>query len=379
MCKKILFLLPSVTIGGAENTLKYLIQALNKKINITLCIPKELKPYFLQSRSKIKLHYLNGVSSWFENRQEIRKQIDSVASLLLNERPDVAIGMMHYASYLLCKAKEKSSVNSKIVSSPRGPSYYYLKYFEKDPERQRYLRLYFRELCELADYILVASEGMRTECIKFWGAKENNTFVISNGVDAIWIKQKSAEMVNFWPFDGESPILIASGRLSYEKRFDLLLKAFQLLNETVNLNLILLGDGPLKRDLKALSEQLGVHTKIYFAGFKYNPFKYIAKSDIFIHTCLFEGFGNVLVEAMACNLPVVSVDCPYGPREILNKGEYGLLSDPDPHKLSETVKILLKNPGLRNHYIKSGKRLVNTKFSIENTSKKLHKFLQSIL
>src|SRR5699024_1090823 len=89
-----------------------------------------------------------------------------------------------------------------------------------------------------------------------------------------------------------------------------------------NANLVILGDGKLKDELKKLANELGVLDSLYFLGFQSNPFKFIAESKVFVLSSLYEGFPNALAEAMACGVPVVSTDCLSGPREIIAPKEF---------------------------------------------------------
>ena len=120
--------------------------------------------------------------------------------------------------------------------------------------------------------------------------------------------------------------IITVGALKDEKNQALLFHAFARLLETVDARLMLLGEGPLRGELEALSRKLGVADKIVMPGFVTDPAPFYRTADLFVLSSDYEGFGNVIVEALACGLPAVSTDCPSGPAEILEKGRWGRLT-----------------------------------------------------
>src|SRR5699024_1692708 len=119
-------------------------------------------------------------------------------------------------------------------------------------------------------------------------------------------------------FSEKDFLIMNMGRLVEEKGQWHLIRAMKYVTQEIkNAKLIIMGVGELESYLKVLVEQLNLVNNVKFLGFKRNPFKYIKNSDLFVMSSISEGFGNVLIEAMACNVPVISTDCRYGPREIL--------------------------------------------------------------
>lgn len=144
-------------------------------------------------------------------------------------------------------------------------------------------------------------------------------------------------------------IICTSARLDLrQKDFSTLLKSFKIANKTVDSMLVILGVGPDQKKIESLAENIKIKDRVLFLGFKENPFKYIAKSDVFVLSSTFEGAPLVLIEAMACRVPIVSTDCDFGPREILENGKNGILVSPgDEFKMAEAIIALLKNRNLR--------------------------------
>jgi glycosyltransferase involved in cell wall biosynthesis len=139
--------------------------------------------------------------------------------------------------------------------------------------------------------------------------------------------------------------MTGAGRLTRQKDFATLLRAFALVLKRRPVRLLLLGDGPERKRLESLAAELGISAVVDFYGFVANPFPFIARSDLFVLSSAWEGFGNVLVEAMALGVPVVSTDCPSGPREILHDGTLGpLVAVADHTALAEAILATLAAP-----------------------------------
>lgn len=148
-----------------------------------------------------------------------------------------------------------------------------------------------------------------------------------------------------WLSDGGPPVLVAVGRLTRQKDFPTLIRAFARLQETTACRLLILGEGQGRTMLEALRDQLGLRERIDMPGFVANPYAFLARADLFVLSSAWEGSPNVLVEAMAVGTPVVATDCPSGPREILRGGTVcPLVPVGDVDGLAAAMQKVLANP-----------------------------------
>lgn len=169
---------------------------------------------------------------------------------------------------------------------------------------------------------------------------------LPNSVDVDGVRSAAAQATR----KGEGFTFCAVGRLSTQKGYDLLLDALARANERLpcGWELLLLGNGPRREDLVDRARTLGLADRVSFLGHDENPYPVMASADVFVHPARWEGFGLVLVEALALERPVVATDCPGGPREILDGGRYGVLVAPDdPVALSEALVRIATDDRLR--------------------------------
>jgi glycosyltransferase involved in cell wall biosynthesis len=185
----------------------------------------------------------------------------------------------------------------------------------------------YKLLYPSAHAVIAVSSAVKRYLIEGFGIPDSLVEVVYNPVDIEEIAGKASEPVaDPWLNGKPVPVVLAAGRLFPEKGFDILLDAFRLVVDRRPARLIILGEGVLRGSLSGQVERLGLGGNVRMPGFVDNPFAYMAWADLFVLSSRREGFGNVLVEALACGCPVVSTDCPGGPREILEDGRWGTLT-----------------------------------------------------
>lgn len=207
-------------------------------------------------------------------------------------------------------------------------------------QRQYRLRL-FRNAARM----IIVSQGM-IEGVRNMKFPPERIITIYNPVVIPEIATLKEQKPNHpWFSDGGAPIVLGCGRLSGEKNFGLLIRAFAHLNKTNPSRLIILGEGHLRGELEQMASDLGIADSVSLPGWVENPYAYMSRSQLFVVSSNRETMSLVLVEALACGCPCVSTNCPSGPPEILLNGEIGkLVPVGDDRALAEAMQQTLDNP-----------------------------------
>ena len=174
------------------------------------------------------------------------------------------------------------------------------------------------------------------------------------------------------------PYLLQVSRLEPQKGLQELIEIYAILKQQgLQHKLYLIGDGSLRLQLEAQIQHLGLAQDCLLLGQVRNPYPFFSQACLFVHTSSSEGLPTVLLESMACGTPVVAMDCPTGPRDILGSGsEYGcLIAMHQRQEFAEAVSMLLTDPALYAHYVKAGHNRAQD-FSMQNIATQLQKLLQ---
>jgi glycosyltransferase involved in cell wall biosynthesis len=198
------------------------------------------------------------------------------------------------------------------------------------------------------DKIHVLSETLKIDLIKNYRVNNGKIVVIANPIEISRINELKKEKISDSWYNPNDAYIINIGRLTKVKGQHNLIKAFSKILLKSDCKLLICGKGELEEDLIQLVKRLNIEDKVFFLGWVNNPYKYLASSKIFVMTSLYEAFPVAMIEAMACDLPVISTKCGFGPDEILGDGKYGILTPsmdtnqitiPDLHSLSEQIFV----------------------------------------
>lgn len=355
----ILLFHPANVFGGAERTVVNLLKHLpGDRTRVVLVgmpdVFAEPGADAFYSLDEIGIH--PGFASLRRSFNEAR----ILVSIARREDCRVFLGMLHYGAIQAALCRIVSGFRLRTIASPRTPSVAGIRLHVG--ERGKDARLWWRMVtgfCRISNRIIVASEGLKSECVDVFGANARRVCVIPNCVEDSLIQMaRKAELKTQKHASPERPWhIITAGRLAPEKDVGTLIRAFAILRKHTHASLEILGSGPELDELRRLAQDLGVGDDIFFAGFTAHPMERIKSADLCVHTALFEGFGNSLLEAMACGVPLVATDCDFGPREIIKNGHNGMLVRPsDPEHLAEVLSALLDNPELRQRIASNGVR-----------------------
>lgn len=220
------------------------------------------------------------------------------------------------------------------------------KMVSPNPLRRWWHRRRLRRLYARPDGIICVSEGVAEDLRRLTGVSSGRLSVIRNPtITPAFDDLCSAPCPHPWLAAGERPVILGAGSLAPVKRFDVLLDAASVLLETLDMRLIILGEGKQRASLIARAERLGVRNRVDLPGFVGNVLPYMRRAALFVLSSEREGSPNVLTEALACGTPVVATNCPSGPREILADGRYGpLVSVGDRTALRDAMHEVLRRP-----------------------------------
>lgn len=315
---KIALFLYSLDGGGAERVMVNLANNFSERgLRVDVVLVKVKGPYLDQLSPKVKIVDL-----------QVRDTLSSLPSFiayLRRERPVVVISTMHYANEVALWSKQLSRTGTRTVVCEQNTLSVYAKSTGRKVEKLT--PLWSKLFYPWSDCIVAASKGVKSDLIKVTNLSPQQVRVIYNPINTQdLVTQAKATLDHPWYQPGQPPVILGVGRLTPQKDFSTLIRAFAQVRQILPARLVILGNnygcGPA---LKNLVKDLNLIEDVDMPGFVDNPYVYMAKSQVFVLSSKWEGFGNVIVEALAVGTPVVSTNCESGPVEILDGGKYGEL------------------------------------------------------
>ena len=307
--KNIAIIIYSLKGGGAERVVSLLSQELSKKNNLYLIVFDSEDIAYPYGGKLIDLN-IKSNSNVFLKIINVIRRVNSVRKVKKQCNIHCSISFLDSANIINILSRR----GDKVIISIRS----HLSKGKKD--RSTYvIRCLNKYLYNKADRIIAVSNGVAIDLINKHKLKKELVNYIYNPIDIKKVNELSLELLsNNNLFSNDFFTLINVGRLTNAKgQWHLIRAISHVKKEIKNIKLIILGQGELENYLKDLVKKLDLNDNVSFLGFQNNPFKYIKKSDLFVFSSLYEGFANVLIEAMACGTPIISTDCRSGPREIL--------------------------------------------------------------
>ena len=376
--KNILMLMPCLSSGGAERAAINLAENIYKDYNFyfilfdagrnTYDFNKDINVINLDIKPSTNIFgkIVNTLKKYFKIKK-IKKEL----------KADVSISFLREPNFVNVITRVKKE---KIVISVRNKM--------SDLDDSKIKKIITKYAGKKADKVITLSKMVKKDQMENYGVSENKIEVIYNACDTEKIQKMANEEIKENELKkilekNKGKIIINIGRLTYQKGQEHLIKAFrEVVNKEPDAKLFILEQGNLRNRLEKLIDELNLKNNIYLIGFHNNPYKFMKKSDIFVFSSMFEGLGNILLEAMACGLPIISTDCEYGPREIIatnsnlethanniEEDEYGILvpvcKDNENKEENITVQEKIMAKAIINLLNNKEKRMQYSKKSLE--------------
>lgn len=308
---KIAILINSMKGGGAERTVAHILNGFQDRYDIHLLLFYNEVDYELPAGQKVAV--LDGGpidAGGVVNLIKLPKLASRIKEYCEHNNIELLLSFLPRANFAACMAKRKGMRIPLLISERT----YTPAFHRSSGIAGRISSLLVKRLYPFADAVLPNSERTSEALTTEYGLR-NAGRVVRNILDLEMIHRLAAESVDS-PFPDRGFTFIHVGSFSYMKGHAVMIEAFAGLPE-LDCRMVFVGDGPLLTESKDLARSLGITDRILFLGHTGNPFKYLKQADCFVFASDFEGFPNAMLEAMACGLPVVSTDCPTGPRELI--------------------------------------------------------------
>jgi glycosyltransferase involved in cell wall biosynthesis len=335
--QSIAIFLPNLAGGGAE------------RVNILLAsqfIKADVKVTFvLQSRTGELIEKIpQGAHVISFDRPRTLACVKPLVRFLEREQPDILLSNMGHNNIVSVWATKLARSPTRVIAVQHSAISFETRHTKN--WQHKMLPLLYRLFLPWAHGIVAVSHGVADDLTATTGLPRNRITAIHNPVITPDFEALAAAKADHeWLTDNGPPYILSVGRLTQQKDHATLIRAFAEISSETPARLLILGAGEKRMELDNLVRQLGLSDRVCFAGFQENPVPFMRKAAALVLSSQYEGFGNVIVEALACGTPIVSTDCPYGPKEILESGYYGrLVPVSDSHALGRAIFDTLNEP-----------------------------------
>ena len=339
---RICFVLPSLNGGGAERAAVHILNYLPaEQWDRSMFLFSKTGPYLDDVDRSIPIHAAQGrgrLAQWQSLRGFVRAA-----------RPQVVVSFLSYFSVLT--AVRAAGVGARVVFNQQTPMTAFLEdgdYAWRSGWRRTLFNTVTRAGYSAADLVVVTSKGVGDDLVQSFGVRPASITVIPNPVDIGAVTAASTEPIDEVVASAWTrPVIVAAGRLAEAKNYPLLIDAMAIVREQIDARLFILGTGDLEPMIRERIRDRGLDNAVVLCGFQKNPWKYVARADVFALSSHYEGFGNVLIEAMACGVPVVAT-ASAGTRDIISHDTDGLLVESHtPAAMAAALMAMLGDEGRR--------------------------------
>ncbi|MDD4004284.1 MAG: glycosyltransferase [Elusimicrobiaceae bacterium] len=331
--RKILFIIESMGGGGAERSAHSIASSLTKDFIVEFLLLNNAWNY--SKINNIKVSVISSVN--------LIVQIVAIAHHIKKTKPDMVVSVLPSAALrVLVIRRLCRSLNFRWIVRLATV---YTKQQKNHNLITKIRNKFFEQISNYADRILIISEESKSDLITNLSFKPNKITVIANGTDKQKIITNSIEPIETPLSFKEIPLIISAGRMSEEKNHSLLISAFNEVQKQKACRLALLGNGPLRDDLRKQAKNLNLGGSVILLPFQKNPWKYIAAADVFVLPSIYEGYPNILIEAMLCKTPIITTNWGAGLAEItMGKEVCVTVEKNNPMEMSKAILTLLNNP-----------------------------------
>jgi len=309
--KALALYLPSLRGGGAERIMVTLANGFAERgLRVDLVLAKADGPYLADVGPAVRVVDLG--------RARVSRSLPRLVEYLRHERPSALLSALNHANVVAAIAVALARTDTRLIVSEHNSISQSMT--EEGGLKSRLMLRAMSWTYGRAEKVVAVSNGVADDLRRLIGLPDEKVLTIYNPIVTEQMVERSREPVEGFP---KGRVAIAVGRLTKQKDYPTLLRAFALLDDAYQAKLVILGEGELRSELEGLVQDLGIADRVLMPGFVSNPYAWMRRADLFVMSSAWEGLPTVLVEAMACGTPVVSTDCPSGPAEILEGGKWG--------------------------------------------------------